>query len=711
MSPEPPTKIHLGVTTKIFIVFLTLSMVSLILVSFIAFTTLNNVGNYATERSVTLGDQAVQESGSALETSGKERLLSLAKDQADISNVTFENVEGEMAVMASYAGSLMASPPVDPDPGYSQAERPPTIYNASVYLYGPGIMINSSSPEFRALHGMDTIFIPVLASDPHLASVYAGSESGITRLYPWASGIDPTFDARNRSWYKAAMSAGTTTWSSPYVDVTGRGLMVTCSRPVRDNSTGWTWVIGSDVTIETINQQIINTQIGRSGYAMLIDGMGNVIARPGAAAGSSQWDESFQTENLFNSDNSGIRDAAAEIVSGNSGVREVQFAEGDKFVAFAPIRSTNWSVVVVMPVDEITAPARDTGAKITVATGDAKQHIQDQVDRMKQAFLVLFILLFVLIAALTTVFSRVITGPLRKLSEGSEEIGRGNLDYKVDVRTGDEFEELGQSFNRMGSDLKNYIGELKRTTAEKERIAHELEIARDIQQSFLPDTVPDMPGIEIAAFSLPALEVGGDFYDFIPLPNNCWGLVIADVSGKGVPAALFMALSRTLVRASTSKNPSPSSAIKDANHLIVQDSRITSMFVTLFYAIIDPNARILTYVNAGHNPPMLFQTGKGEVTLLRADGIALGVMDDIVLDSVGIELNSGDIAVLYTDGLTEAINAEEEEFGTERLNDTVKACINLPVQEMIRFIVDAIMTFAGDQPQADDITIIIFRAR
>jgi phosphoserine phosphatase RsbU/P len=711
MSPEKPSQIHLGVTTKIFIVFLTLSMVSLILVSFVAFTTLNNVGTYATERSVALGDQAVQQSGSALETSGRERLLSLAKDQADISNVTFENVEGEMAVMASYAESLMASPPSDTDPGYSQAERPPSMYNASVYLFAPGIAGNTSSPEFRALHGMDTIFIPVHASDPHLASVYAGSISGITRLYPWATAIDPTFDARNRSWYSSALSAGTTKWSEPYVDVTGRGLMVTCSRPVRDDKNGWTWVIGSDVTIETINQQIINTQIGTSGYAMLIDGKGNVIARPGVAAGSSQWDETFQTENLFNSENPGIREVAAEITAGDSGIKQVEFEEGDKFVAYAPIKSTNWSVVVVMPVDEITAPARNTGAIIKVATGDAELHIQEQVDRMKQAFLVLFILLFILIAGLTIVFARVITDPLRKLSKGSEEIGHGNLDYKVEVQTGDEFEDLAQSFNTMGSDLKNYIGELKRTTAEKERIAHELEIARDIQQSFLPDSVPDMPGFELAAFSLPALEVGGDFYDFIPLPNGCWGLVIADVSGKGVPAALFMALSRTLVRASTSKNPSPSRAIMEANHLIVQDTRITSMFVTLFYAIIDPQARTLTYVNAGHNPPMLLQIGTGEVTLLRADGIALGVVDDIVLDSVGIELKSGDITVLYTDGLTEAINPKEEEFGTERLNETIKACQHMPIQDMVRFIIDTITAFAGEQPQADDMTIIILRAR
>jgi sigma-B regulation protein RsbU (phosphoserine phosphatase) len=712
MSLIKPTRIRLGVTTKIFVVFLTLSMVSLILISYTAFTTLNNVGSFAVGRSISLGERAVDDSTKALEANAKEQLQTMAKDQADISNVAFEKVEGEMKIMASYAASVMESPSLAANgTGYSQYEPPPSVYDTSVYLLAPGVSVNASSSEFRALQQIDTIFIPVLASDEHLSSVYVASETGITRLYPWTSGIDPTFDARSRSWYVEAKSAGNITWSSPYIDATGKGLMVTCSRPVWNAQKGWYWVIGADMTIETINQQIINTQIGKSGYAILLDQEGNIIAKPGETAGSRQWDETFGTENLFMSNNTGWHEIAGRMTGGETDIVQVTSDEGDKFVAFAPIRSTNWSIAVIMPVDEIISPAKETKAKIETATGEAELHIRQEVDRMKQAFLVLFILLFVLIAGLTVVFSRVITGPLRRLSDGSKEIGHGNLDYRVDVHTGDEFEDLADSFNIMGSDLKAYIAELKRTTAEKERIAQELAIAKDIQQSFLPDTIPEIPGIELAAFSLPALEVGGDFYDFIQLAGDRWGLVIADVSGKGVPAALFMALSRTLVRASTTKNPSPTEAIKEANHLIVQDTRITSMFVTLFYAIIDPLNRTLTYVNAGHNPPILFHTGSSEVVLLRADGIALGVMDDIALSSVEIGLKSGDIAVLYTDGVTEAINAQDEEFGTERLDQTIKASQQLPAKDMIRAIVDAITNFAGDTPQADDITIIVFRAK
>ena len=292
------------------------------------------------------------------------RLLAMAKDQAALSNVAFENVEGEMEIMASYAGSLMASPPVKGNgPGYSEAISPASVYDASVYFFAPGAQVNTTSDEFQALHGMDTIFIPLMASDSHLTSVYAASESGITRLYPWTSGIDPSFDARNRSWYTTAADTGTTTWSAPYIDVSGHGLLITASRSVKDASHGWYWVIGSDVTIETINQQIINTQVGKSGYAMLLDQHGNIIARPGATAGSQQWDETFQTENLFDSTNPGLRTIAGRMTAGETGVEQVSFEGRDKYVAFAPVRTTNWSIAVVMPVDEIIAPAKETRDK------------------------------------------------------------------------------------------------------------------------------------------------------------------------------------------------------------------------------------------------------------------------------------------------------------------------------------------------------------
>jgi sigma-B regulation protein RsbU (phosphoserine phosphatase) len=244
---------------------------------------------------------------------------------------------------------------------------------------------------------------------------------------------------------------------------------------------------------------------------------------------------------------------------------------------------------------------------------------------------------------------------------------------------------------------------------ELERKKYELQIAHDIQQSFLPDAIPHLKGFELAALNLPAREVGGDFYDFIPLPEDEIELTIADVSGKGVPAALFMALSRTILRANATRNTRVADVIRDANRLITADSK-SSMFVTLFYARLDENERTLTYVNAGHNPPVLFKGQSGELMMLWAKGIALGAIEDIELEERTIKLEEGDMVICYTDGVTEAINGKEEQFGEERLFKLIRENHTVSAQDMVEKIKREVLAFCGDAPQFDDITLMVLKA-
>ncbi len=245
----------------------------------------------------------------------------------------------------------------------------------------------------------------------------------------------------------------------------------------------------------------------------------------------------------------------------------------------------------------------------------------------------------------------------------------------------------------------SYFSELERKRAE-------LQIARDIQMSFLPEKLPRIPAYDLAAMSLPAKEVGGDFYDAIPLPDERLGIVMADVSGKGVPAALFMALSRTVVRAHA-RHSGAKDAIRDANILIAEDSK-SGMFVTLFYGVVDAARLTMTYVNAGHNPPMLFR-GDGEPRELKATGIILGVMDDAEYEERTVDLAGGDLLLLYTDGVTEAINPEEEQFGEERLIATVQEYRHLPSNEIVERIQQAVFAFCGREPQFDDLTLMVLK--
>jgi sigma-B regulation protein RsbU (phosphoserine phosphatase) len=696
------------VRTKILIVFLSLSMVALGVIGYAAFSTMNNMGASALESSGQLGDQAVSESTTALEANAETSLLQLATDQADISNVVFSQVDGEMDTLAMYATSVRARPPA-PHPLYSQSESPQDPNTSSVYILAPGVTRAGVQNELFSLASMDDVMGPLLSSDPRITQLYIGTGSGILYVHPWVSGISRSYDPRTRDWYIHAEQTGTLSWSDPYVDASGKGLMITCSRPVAGSGGNSTWVVASDVTLSTINTQIINTQIGDQGYAMLIDSHGNVIARPGLTEGEKGWDEAFETENLLSSNNSALASVARNMVAGESGTARVPFDDGEKYVAYAPVKSINWSIAIVEPVDEVIAPAQNTRAQIVNATGETGAHLNQAINTAKALFIALFILLFIMVTVLSVLFAQVITRPVAALKSGSEAIGAGDLGYRVDISTGDEFEDLAHSFNTMAADLKDYIDELQRTTAEKERFAKELEIAKGIQQSFLPDKTPEIAGVEIAARNIPALEVGGDFYDFIPLGKDRWGLVIADVSGKGVPAALFMALSRTLIRASTLANADPAGAIGHANRLICEDSK-TNMFVTLFYAILDSQAMTLNYVNAGHNPPLLLKGTTSDVVLLKAKGIALGVTEEAALQSVRMDLRPGDVLVLYTDGVTEAINEREEEFGEQRLLSVIIENRTLAAAEILEKILTAITVFAGDRPQHDDITLMVLRA-
>lgn len=301
-----------------------------------------------------------------------------------------------------------------------------------------------------------------------------------------------------------------------------------------------------------------------------------------------------------------------------------------------------------------------------------------------------------------------ITRPIRKLTAAVRVMGQGDLSHRVQVETRDEVGILAQSFNKMADDLQTYMEDLRRTTAEKERMQKEMEIGKGIQQSFLPEYSPKIEGFEIAALNTPALEVGGDFYDFIPVSLDNWGLVMADVSGKGVPAALFMALSRTLIRAYATGNPTVTETILKANNMISEEDR-ANMFVTLFYGVLNTKDKTLTYVNAGHNPPFVLGRKEGGIVLLAAKGIALGVMPDISLEEKQLSLQQGDTILLYTDGVTEAINRQTEQFGQQRLVKAVQDNLNLSAQDLINRIEQEVITFSQGQPQFDDLTLMVVK--
>jgi len=241
-----------------------------------------------------------------------------------------------------------------------------------------------------------------------------------------------------------------------------------------------------------------------------------------------------------------------------------------------------------------------------------------------------------------------------------------------------------------------------------ERVAQEIALAGQIQASFLPSEVPDLPGWQLAARLEPARETSGDFYDFIPLPDGRWGLVVADVADKGMGAALYMALSCTLIRTYAAKyHRRPDLLFKAVNRRMLTDTR-AGLFVSVFYGILDPAAGVLEYCNAGHHPPYLLSGTDGSVVqALRRTGMPLGVMEDAIWEQATIRLAPGDVLLLYTDGITDAQNQQGEFFGQGRLLEAAHASLDHSASGIRDALAARVREFAGDAPQFDDITLLV----
>jgi len=397
----------------------------------------------------------------------------------------------------------------------------------------------------------------------------------------------------------------------------------------------------------------------------------------------------------------------------NSGYYDWQDVDGKirpKFMAIVPVQGTPYLVAATTYIHEFSIPSEDTRRKIADATRNINTQINQTLSDIYTAFINFMIIMVLAVSIISFWLARTITTPIVDLTQGVNAIGRGELDYRVEVTTDDELEALARSFNKMAADLKEYMSELARTTADKEGLLREMEIARRLQQRLLPEKAPQIEGLDIAANNLPAREVGGDFYDFIPVTNDRWGFVIADVSGKGMAAAIFMGLSRTIGRASTTGSLHVAAALEQANDLICRDST-SGMFVTLFFAVQTADDKRFRYVNAGHNPPLLFKAASGDILQMKKHGIALGVKRGIHLEEVDVDLEKGDLLVLYTDGITEAINEQGSAFGEHRLGQLIRDHCTLTAAEMIRKIQDEVLLFSGAQPQYDDITLLILKVR
>lgn len=319
-----------------------------------------------------------------------------------------------------------------------------------------------------------------------------------------------------------------------------------------------------------------------------------------------------------------------------------------------------------------------------------------------------FAVMYCVALLLGVLLARSITRSVHALSHGTERLRQGDFSHQIRVRSRDQLGELAESFNVMARGIEDLL----RESAEKERMEEELRIARQIQMSLLPQGSVTMSGLRMAALCLPAAEVGGDYYDLLPLSDTRLGVVMADVSGKGTSAALYMAELKGLVLSLSRICDSPGALLKQANRILAAnlDSR---SFITMTYAIVDTAAGTMRFARAGHNPLIHLEAATGRTRVLTPQGLGLGIdagdrFDDI-LEEAEVPLVPGDLFLFFTDGLSEAMNPSSELFGEQRLRDLLEAAPGLDSEPMKERILGAVRAFAAGTAQHDDMTMVVLR--
>lgn len=461
-----------------------------------------------------------------------------------------------------------------------------------------------------------------------------------------------------------------------------------------------------EIELSEIGSVIMDINIGDYGAAFVVDNDGYVIIRTHIM--DSEDGVVTDRENILDSDNPEIIEMIGKINLGKSGIFESYFDGTNMYWAYEPLTTMDWTVITLFNANEVLEPV----IKAKSQTKELAMQAQLEAENIAKASMIALLAGMAASAVLAMLvgfcYSNKIAAPIRKLEDGVKRISRGELDGKIEIHTGDEIENLATAFNNMTEDLKQHITDLTSITAEKEKIGAELDIAAQMQTSMLPNVFPAFPEytqFDLHATMIPAKEVGGDFYDFFMIDQTHLALVIADVSGKGVPAALFMVKAKTLIQNYAQKGISPKEILEGVNNELCANND-AGMFVTAWVGILDVESGEMIYANAGHNLPLL-RSNKGEVSQLRADAnFILAGLEDMNYTQDKVTLESGEMLFLYTDGVTEATNKKEQLYSEKRVEKLLKEVELNNSKNVLEVVKKDIDEFADGEDQFDDITML-----
>ena len=641
-----------------------------------------------------------------------------AQMQAYIANDLFNDLAGTVNMLGNYAGNIFRAPEAyairpyaPPDPALEGQITVQLLTEAGLDTDETALaqrlgLIANMSDMMKALYAngiVSSCYIALpegamLLADDHSAAKFA--EDGTLTPIP----------IRERDWYKGAVKTGKLYYTDVVQDVFTGQIGIMCALPVYQGNR-LAAVVGADLFLDKMAAFVASSD-NNGAFSFIVNQYGHVVFSP-RTEGALRVRPPMEAEDLRNSSEESLSAFIASAQTGVTGVTEVSVDGQDYYMVGAPIESVGWTVVCAVSQKAALQPTEMLEAQYDGILSDAMAAFEGGIGNARRTILVLLAVILVLGITGALVLSKRIVRPLGVMTERIQSLGGRDLQFFMEdtYRTGDEIEALAEAFATLSARTLQYVDQVKRVTAEKERIGAELSMATDIQASQLPrlfPAFPNRPEFDVYATMTPAKEVGGDFYDFFLVDDDHIGLAMADVSGKGVPAALFMMIARVLIKSHLQNGETPGEALENVNDQLCEGNE-TELFVTVWLAVLEISTGKGIAANAGHEHPALRRAnGEYELVVYRHSP-AVATLEGIPYKEHTFRMYPGDSLFLYTDGVAEATSAEKELFGTERMLQALNRDPDATPEDTLNHVMDGINAFVAGAEQFDDITMMCLK--
>ena len=660
-----------------------------------------------------MGNTTEKESTISMTSLSMDRIMDIAECKADLADNEFVEFMKMVRIIASEAEFIY-----DNRADYSYRDVPlPNTGNdgklAVQLLHSAYVDMSDKKidSEVGLLGNAQGVLLSANKNFESMDSDYIATETGIMIQADYISGkkFDESgnilpYEANTRPWYVGAKETGKPFYTPVSKDAHTNRVGIMCGVPIVSDG-DFKGVAGAGMYLDNVEDMVSNSALGETGDACIIKQNGAVLF---STRSEGDLVASVDEVDLRTIGNNELSEVVTKALGGGKGVA-LTFIDGEAFYfAYAPMKTVGWTFAIMLSKEEVERPTKTLISYLNQVTKDA---IYKSNDVIKAAFTIVIFIMIVVCFINRAIAGRVsdrIVMPINRLTESVKSIRGDSLEFVWDEDTGDETQLLAESFSSLTSRLKKYIEDIQTITAEKERIGAELNVATQIQADMLPCIFPAFPEraeFDIYASMTPAKEVGGDFYDFFLLDNDHLAMVMADVSGKGVPAALFMVISKTLIKDRAQMCRSPKTILEEVNN-ILYESNTEGMFVTVWLGILEISTGRVIAANAGHEYPAI-RGKEGEFRLLKdKHGMMAGAMPDVMYTEYEFEIKRGGSLFLYTDGVTEATDADEVLFGTDRMLTALNCDSNSSPKELLTNVKKSIDDFVGTAPQFDDITMM-----